>query len=114
MTSWSIQPSGVVAVLQDVNVDAEALGTALNGLTPALEGGVTATQSAAIADAVQSYFQQLEGPRIQGMSTRIGAAASGVVEATQAYVNGDLEMAANAQTAAHATVFPPDLPRGAI
>lgn len=114
MTSWSIQPSGVVAVLQDVNVDAEALGTALNGLTPALEGAVTATQSAAIADAVQSYFQIQEGPRIQGMSTRIGAASSGVVSATEAYVQGDLEMAANAQTAAHSAVYPPDLPSGVM
>jgi hypothetical protein len=114
MTSWSIQPSGVVAVLQDVNVDAEALGTALNGLSPALEGAVTASQSGAIAEAVQSYFQIQEGPRIQGMSTRIGAAASGVVSATEAYVNGDLEMAANAQTAAHAAVYPPDLPSGVM
>ncbi|WP_322410225.1 DUF6507 family protein [Microbacterium invictum] len=114
MTGWRIQPSGVVAVLQDVNVDAEALGTALNNLSPALEGAVTATQSAAIAEAVQSYFQIQEGPRIQGMSTRIGAAATGVVSATEAYVQGDMEMAANAQSAAHATVYPPVLPPGVM
>lgn len=114
MTSWSIQPSGVVAVLQDVNTDAEALGSALNGLTPALEGAVTATQSPAIADAVQSFFTQSEGPRIQAMSERIRAASSGVVSATEAYVQGDLEMAANAQSAAHAAVYPPVLPRGVV
>lgn len=114
MTSWSIQPSGVVAVLQDVNIDAEALGVALNALSPALEGAVTATQSGAISEAVQSYFTNEEGPRIQGMSARIGAAASGVVSATEAYVAGDLEMAANAQTAAYSTVYPPDLPSGVM
>ncbi|MEZ3161997.1 DUF6507 family protein [Microbacterium sp. BWT-B31] len=114
MTSWSIQPSGVVAVLTDVNTYAVALGEALNGLSPALEGAVVATQSAAISDAVQAYFTQKEGPRIQGMNTRIGAAASGVVKATEAYVAGDLEMAANAQSASVATVYPPDLPPGVM
>lgn len=114
MTSWSIQPSGVVAVLKDVNVDAEALGAALQSLGPALEGAVTATQSGAISEAVQSYFQQEESPRIQGMSARIGAAAQGVVSATEAYVAGDMEMAANAQTAAVAAVYPPTLPHGVM
>lgn len=112
MTSWRIQPSGVVSVLQTVNVDAEALGAALNSLSPALEGAVTATQSGAISEAVQTYFEQEEAPRIQGMSARIGAAAQGVVSATEAYVAGDMEMAANAQTAAVAAVYPPALPHG--
>lgn len=114
MTSWSIQPSGVVAVLRDVNVDAEALGAALNSLSPALEGAVTATRSGAISEAVQAYFTQVEGPRIQGMSARIGAAASGVVSATEAYVTGDMEMAANAQSAAVAAVSSPTLPHGVM
>lgn len=114
MTSWSIQPSGVVAVLTDVNTYAEALGEALNSLGPAMEAAVTATQSAAIGEAVQSYFTVEESPRIQGMSTRIGAAASGVVTATEAYVAGDLEMAANAQSASVAAVYPAHLPPGVM
>ena len=48
------------------------------------------------------------------MNARIGAAASGVVKATEAYVAGDLEMAANAQSASVAAVYPPDLPRGVM
>lgn len=114
MTNWSIQPSGVVTVLTEVNTYAVALGEALNGLAPAMEGAVAATRSAAIADAVQAYFTQQEGPRIEGMNARISAAASGVVTATEAYVAGDLEMAANAQSAAVATVYPPDLPSGVM
>ncbi|MET0735632.1 MAG: DUF6507 family protein [Microbacterium sp.] len=114
MTNWSIQPSGVVAVLTDVNTYAEALGESLASLGPAMEGAVTAAYSAAIADAVQSYFTQEEGPRIEGMNARISAAASGVVTATEAYVNGDLEMAANAQAASVAAIHPPDLPRGVM
>jgi hypothetical protein len=112
MTSWSIQPSGVVAVLKDVNTYATALGEALNGLSPAMEAAVTASQSPAIAEAIQSYFTLEEGPRIEAMNTRIGAAASGVVQATEAYVAGDLEMAANAQSASVAAVYPPSLPPG--
>jgi len=114
MTHWSIQPSGVAAVLKDVNVYAEDLGTALASLGPALESAVTATQSGAIAEAIQSYFTIEDGPRIQGMQTRINAAGSGVITATQAYVNGDLEMAANAQSASVAAVYPPELPRGVM
>lgn len=114
MARWSIQPSGVVAVLHDVDVDAEALGTALNSLGSALEEAVTATQSGAVSEAVHAYFQQEEGPRIQGMSARISAAAQGVVTATEAYVAGDLEMATNAQTAAVAAVYPPSLPHGVM
>ncbi|GAA1923526.1 hypothetical protein GCM10009775_14860 [Microbacterium aoyamense] len=114
MTNWSIQPSGVVAVLTDVNTYAEALGTSLAGLGPAMEGAVTATQSGAIAEAIQSYFTIEEGPRIEGMNARISASASGVVTATEAYVTGDLEMAANAQSASVAAVYPPDLPSGVM
>lgn len=112
MTHWSIQPSGVVAVLTDVNTYATALGEALNGLSPAMEGAVVATQSGAISEAIQSYFTLEEGPRLQGINTRIGAAASGVVKATEAYVAGDLEMAANAQSASVAAVYPTHLPPG--
>jgi hypothetical protein len=114
MTHWSIQPAGVVAVLTDVNTYAVALGEALTGLAPAMEGAVTATQSGAISEAVQAYFTQEEGPRIEGMNTRIGAAASGVVKATEAYVAGDLEMAANAQSASVAAVHPTHLPPGVM
>ena len=114
MTHWSIQPSGVVAVLADVNTYAVALGEALDSLAPAMEGAVTATQSGAISEAVQAYFTQEEGPRIEGMNARIGAAASGVVKATEAYVAGDLEMAANAQSASVAAVHPAHLPPGVM
>lgn len=114
MTTWSIQPEGVVAVLKDVNVCAEALGEALNGLQPAVGAAVTATQSAAIAEAMQSYFELEESPRITAMNERIGAAASGVVNATKAYVDGDLQMAADQQAASIAAVIPPELPRGVM
>jgi hypothetical protein len=112
MSRWSIDVDGVVKVLKDVNIDAEALGESLKSLSPAMEGAVTATNSPAISEAIQAYFTQEEGPRIEGMNARIGAAATGVVTATEAYVKGDLEMAANAQSASVAAIYPPSLPAG--
>jgi len=107
MTTWDISASGVVAVLTDVNVPAEALGESLSGLEGAVGDAVTATQSGAISEAIQNYFQQEEGPRITAMNTRISAAASGVVNATQAYVDGDTTMAGSYQRAAIDQVYPP-------
>jgi hypothetical protein len=107
MTTWDISASGVVAVLTEVNVPAEALGESLKGLEGAVSAAVTATQSGAISEAIQNYFQQEEGPRIQAMNTRIGAAASGVVNATQSYVDGDTTMAQAHQNAAIDQVYPP-------
>ncbi|MEZ3162254.1 DUF6507 family protein [Microbacterium sp. BWT-B31] len=111
MTGWRIDPTGVKDVLTKVNKHAKALGKSLTSLGPALEGGVTAAQSPAIAEAIQAYFEQEEGPRIQGMNARISAAASGAVAATQAYIASDLEMAANAQSSAVAAISPPQPPR---
>lgn len=108
MSTWDISASGVVAVLEDVNVPAEALGTSLEGLSDVLATAVGATQSAAISEAVQAYFEMEEGPRIAGMSGRIGAATSGVVNAATAYVEGDQQMAATHQRAAIEQVYPPD------
>lgn len=108
MSSWDISASGVVAVLEDVNVPAEALGESLTGLTDTVAAAVAATQSAAISEAIQAYFETEEGPRISGMSTRIGAATNGVVNATTAYVEGDQEMAAAHQQAAINQVYPPE------
>ncbi len=115
MTSWSIQPSGVVGVLNEVNPYAEDLGTALNGIAAALGLAVPATgPSPAIGAALQSYFDLSEGPRIEAMNARISAAAGGVVAATEAYVNGDLSMAADAQHASVIAIHPPQLPRGVV
>lgn len=109
MSRWSIDPSGVAGVLKQVDPHAQALGDALGDLEGALTAAVTGTQSPAISDAVGSYLEQVEGPRITSMSTRIQAAAAGVVNATTAYVDGDLEMAGNAQRAAVEAVYPPEL-----
>lgn len=107
MASWDLDLPGIDAVLKNVATPAEALGEALSGLEGAVTAAATAAQSAAIGQALQEYFEQEEGPRIQGMSTRITASTSGVVDAVTAYSEGDLQMAAAHQQAAVEQVYPP-------
>lgn len=113
MSGWSIDPTGVAGVLKDVSTHAEALGDTLKGLQDAVTAAVTATASGAVGEAMQGYFG-MEGPRIEGMNTRITASCNGVVNAAQAYVKGDEEMAARAQQESINTVYPPQLPRGVV
>lgn len=107
MAGWSIQPQGVLDVLTRVNGEAEALGTALGSLSTDLGAAVTATNSAAISEAVQGYFETVEGPRLTGISTRITASITGASSATEAYVQGDYEMAATSQREQVDLVNPP-------
>ena len=117
MTSWSIQPEGVSAVLTSVQRDAQTLGTALDGLNPAgadLANGSAATQAmsamesgkevgqyllAEVAMAASGLVESLV-PRITNISNRMQACGLGAAEATTAYVRGDEEMAATTQAAA--------------
>ena len=75
MTAWSIQPEGVSAVLTTVQAEAQSLGTAIDGLSPAqadLMSGSAATQA---LSAVQS-----NGAMGQYLLAEIAMAASGLVE----------------------------------
>ena len=98
MTSWSIQPDGVVQVLKNVETEATLLGTALDTLQPNFESALVGTQSAAISDAVQAWMAY-ESPALKGVSQRINASMTGAANATKAYLDGDLEMAATVQAA---------------
>jgi hypothetical protein len=95
-SAWSIDPVGVVAVLTSVKDKATLLGDALSSLEGDLTSAVQGSQSQAIADAVQAWMGT-EAPGLEGVSTRITAAVTGASEATNAYVQGDLDMAADAQ-----------------
>jgi Family of unknown function (DUF6507) len=107
MTSWSIQPEGVVQVLKNVEAEATELGTSLETLPGSLEAAVTGTQSGAISEAIQGWME-MESPTLKSVSQRINAAMKGAADATKAYIQGDLEMAANVQAAqVQAATAPP-------
>jgi hypothetical protein len=97
MSSWSISAEGVVQVLTAVQTSAENLGASLDTLETNLTSAITASQSQAIADAVQAWMST-ETPGLTKVSERITAAMTGASEATQAYVDGDLQMAADSQS----------------
>lgn len=97
MTGWSISPEGVDGVLTSMAPPAEALGASVGLVQAALEAAITATASPAIAEAASGYFEQKGTGTLQKVHGNIQSATTGVANATRAYVNGDLEMAAQSQ-----------------
>lgn len=104
--AWSISPEGVDGVLTSMKDPAEALGVSVGLLQTGLEKLITATASAAIGEATSQYFVEEGSVTLAAISQHIQSGTNGVANATRAYVNGDLEMAAQSQrdaTAAAAT-----------
>ncbi|QUG99935.1 hypothetical protein HUO13_03150 [Saccharopolyspora erythraea] len=109
MGRWDIQPAGVQGVLQQVEGVADDFEGHLRSINSAMEGAGTQASSGIIGQALTG-FADSQRSSIEFVFTRTGAAMNGAVNATQAYVRGDLEMAANAQSNATAA---PD-PRGTM
>ena len=97
MSGWKIQPQGVISVLTAVQAGAQALGDSVKTLPADAQESVTATNSGAIGAAMQAFFESSVSLQLGGVSTRINAAMTGASDATQAYLNGDLQMAASTQ-----------------
>ena len=101
MTSWQIEPQGVLAVLTNVQGASTELGVAFNGITAAqteMNGGVGGILSSAAAAAI-GLIESQQGA-LTGIVSRIEACGLGAGAAATAYVAGDEEMAARTQTAA--------------
>lgn len=109
MPSWDISPSGVQAVLGRTEAVASEFDGQMTGRNADLQGAVGQSGSGLVA-RVLGGFEQAQGADIGFAFSRSAAAVSGAARATQAYVEGDLQMAANAQQAASAA---PD-PRGSM
>ncbi|MEV5442159.1 DUF6507 family protein [Streptomyces sp. NPDC052644] len=125
MTWWDIKPQGVQAQLQatgtkagsleaalralisDVQAAGQAAGTAVPGSAsetkvpgPWASGpSVTVKATGPVAAALAEYLQ-VRGKDFTSMANRVQAAVLGAAKATQAYVEGDLETAKEAQAAA--------------
>ncbi|MFD3550498.1 DUF6507 family protein [Streptomyces goshikiensis] len=108
---WDIKPSGVRGVLIKTSTAAEGFEKAGNVLKTALpdaathagtvsmgggggggEGGGTGPIGGALAELMTSHDQ-----RLAFIGARTGASIKGAMDATTAYVNGNLEQAATAQ-----------------
>ncbi|MBC9717856.1 hypothetical protein H9Y04_35525 [Streptomyces sp. TRM66268-LWL] len=114
MTGWDITPSGVDSVISLVRDSADKMnkgiaeyGVGLNGA--AQDAGTLAESSDATGGLVALALAQFaEHYEVDTVSMMLSAAASanGAIDATNAYINGDLEQAWNAQRQA---VLGPDV-----
>ena len=105
MGRWDIQPSGVQGVLQRVEGVAEQFESHVRSINEAMQGAGAEASSGIVGQALQG-FAEAQRSDSQFVFSRTGAAMTGVANATQAYVQGDLEMAANAQSSASAAPEP--------
>jgi Family of unknown function (DUF6507) len=103
--SWDIQPAGVQAVLSSTESTAGEFEPQLTSLNTGLEGSATESSSPIVAESLAGFAASAQG-NIEFVLTRTGAAMTGAAGATNAYVEGDLAMAANAQAAATAAPDP--------
>ncbi len=99
MSTWDIDPSGVQGVLARTGEVATGFDTALTTLSSSVEGAATASDSGPVSGALAAFADSLTAD-VQAVFSRTQAAVNGCAGAVNAYVAGDLEMAANAQAAA--------------
>ncbi|MFF8972496.1 DUF6507 family protein [Streptomyces sp. NPDC014995] len=124
MPGWDISPSGVgtvvsnvgdvMTVLNDIvkaySDDIEGAATSAGTLAPGGASGAHKGQTGLVAAAL-AEFMTGTAEELQFVGVRIGNSVNGAVEATVAYQEGDLEMAAELQRRASGLVRP-DMPEG--
>ncbi|GAB1644200.1 DUF6507 family protein [Krasilnikovia sp. MM14-A1259] len=103
MTKWNLDPAGIRGVVERTGHQAERLEGAAKTYGEALQGAAESSGSNLVASALAGFAEHHK-PTLEGMAQRAGRVLNGAVNATKAYMHGDLQMAANAQ---HAAVSPP-------
>lgn len=104
MPRWDIEPSAVRGVLDRTGSVAGRFEEQMRAVNAALAGAAVQSSSL-VADAVTGVAQaQADSARF--IFTRTNACINGAAQATHAYIEGDLEMAANAQAAANDAPVP--------
>ncbi|WP_406450177.1 DUF6507 family protein [Streptomyces sp. NBC_00876] len=120
MTGWDIGPSGVQAVISQVreatdsmNAGIRLYGTGVQGamestgtLAFGAESGGSKGRAAGLVAAALGQFVEGTEVDVAFLPLRAGNSANGAIEATNAYLAGDLEQAWNAQRQA---TLPPDV-----
>lgn len=124
MPAWDISPSGVQSVVSNVgdvmkvldeivqaySGDVEGAATSAGTLAPGGAGGEHKGQTGLVAAAL-AEFMEGTADELKFIGERVGKSVNGAVEATVAYRDGDLEMAAEVQRRA-AGLIRPDMPEG--
>jgi hypothetical protein len=99
LSKWDIRPEGVRAVLSRVNVYSEELAAAVKSFGVDLGSAANATGSGIIATAL-SEFLSTQSSALGHVGDLVCSAETGAVGATNAYLNADEQMAADAQRTA--------------
>jgi hypothetical protein len=110
VSAWDIDPSGVQGVVTRTEGVARAFEDQMTKLEGAMSGAAAQSSSGIVGEALAGFASANKG-HLQFVFTRTGACLNAAVQATNAYVQGDLTMAANAQrsaTAAAQTRMPHD------
>ncbi|WP_279628486.1 DUF6507 family protein [Streptomyces swartbergensis] len=124
MPAWDISPSGVQSVVSNVSDvmkvldeivqaysgDVQGAATSAGTLAPGGAGGEHKGQTGLVAAAL-AEFMEGTADELKFIGVRVGKSVNGAVEATVAYRDGDLEMAAEVQRRA-AGLVRPDMPDG--
>jgi hypothetical protein len=105
MSKWDIDPTGVRSVLISTENVAKEFDGQMTTLNSGLEGAATQSSSDIVASAL-SGFAESAGVNLNFVFTRTGACLGGAAPAPNGYLDGDLEMAANAQSSAAAAPNP--------
>src|SRR5688500_7944894 len=101
MSSWDIDPAGVQGVLARTREVATGFDTALRSMSSSVQGAASAGASGPVGAALAEFASSVTAD-VQAVFARTQAAMDGCAGAVNAYVAGDLEMAANAQASAAA------------
>lgn len=101
MGKWNIDPYGVQQVLTTTVGIAEDFEGQLEQISEALQNGAEGSASEIVAQAIVDFVEEYQAD-IEFVVARTGAALGAAADATQAYLDGDLDMAANAQESATA------------
>jgi hypothetical protein len=107
MTKWDIDPAGVRSVLLSTESVAKEFDGQMTTLNAGLEGaaGQCGLDSDIVASALSGFVDSV-GPNLKFVFARTGACLGGCAQATNAYLDGDVQMAANAQASANAAPDP--------
>jgi hypothetical protein len=98
MAGWQVQPDKVGAITDSITESAKPIATALEKLPDDIQEAAVGTASAEVAQALQRFVEAHQ-PGLQLIADRIPAVLQGVVDATNAVLAGDDEMAMTAQAA---------------
>ena len=96
MSAWDISPGGVRDVLIRMQAAATPFEGQMTSLNSGLEGAAREAASNLVTGALTGFVEAIQHD-LQFVFIRTGASMNAAAQATKAYVDGDLEMAANAQ-----------------